>query len=378
MSNPLPSPQSSSNKGKGKALPVSSESGPPALTPAPKIPQIHWEGNPLFSARTTRLIKWCKENESARIRLFSDSTQDVKDAGRKKEVSGVSKKDYFQQLARQIFVNDTNHELKTYSQSHPHLFTSRINRCVQDLRKKYNEVNSKLGQTGAGMSYEDLVADPSKSNIISNPTDDPDDPDGMAIDGDDLNMYEDCPPGDSAINGPPNDEDPTLHKRPKMTMPHNLRSTMFARESDPESAKMQGYHSRSSSCHTPASEESGDSSSNFTGVTSQSQAGNSSHSRKRVRETPADKITNRFADMSDALVKQLQETRLAKLESKRQKREHEKWIREQEAAEADRERELKRTLALERTEQLKLELELERSRDDSLRWGGDVVRWTYE
>ncbi|KIJ06309.1 hypothetical protein PAXINDRAFT_20493 [Paxillus involutus ATCC 200175] len=225
------------------------------------------------------------------------------------------------------------------------------------------------------------------SGLPANPTDDPDDPDGMAIDRDDLNMYEDCPPGDSAINGPPNDlhlrsshlakttlprhfhsvvastttyphshnilslnsddEDPTLHKHPKMTMPHNLRPTVSARESDPESAKMRGYHSRSSSCHTPASEESGDSSSNFTGVTSQSQAGNSSRSRKWVCETPADKITNRFADTSDALVKQLQETRLAKLESKRQKREHEKWIREQEAAEADRERELKRTLALE-------------------------------
>ncbi|KIK77363.1 hypothetical protein PAXRUDRAFT_778208 [Paxillus rubicundulus Ve08.2h10] len=166
MSNPLPTPQSSSNKGKGKALPVSSESGPPASTPAPKIPQIHWEGNPLFSARTTKLIKWCNENESAQIRLFSDSTQDVKDAGWKREVSGVSKKDYFQQLARQIFTNNTNHELKTYSQSHPHLFKSQINRRVQDLCKKYNEVNSKLGQTGAGMSYEDLVADPSKSNII--------------------------------------------------------------------------------------------------------------------------------------------------------------------------------------------------------------------
>jgi hypothetical protein len=180
------------------------------------------------------------------------------------------------------------------------------------------------------------------SGLPANPTDDPDDPDGMAIDRDDLNMYEDCPPGDSAINGPPerptpqivpprknnspapfsfcggapciipkqqastttyphshnilslnsDDGDPTLHKHPKMTMPHNLRPTVSARESDPESAKMRGYHSRSSSCHTPASEESGDSSSNFTGVTSQSQAGNSSRSRKWVRETPADKITN--------------------------------------------------------------------------------------
>ncbi|KIK74929.1 hypothetical protein PAXRUDRAFT_106561, partial [Paxillus rubicundulus Ve08.2h10] len=112
------------------------------------------------SARTTRLIEWCKENESAWIRLFSDSTQDVKDAGQKKEVSGVSKKDYFQQLARQIFTNDTNHELKTYSQ------IESIAVFKSNLRKKYNEDNSKLGQTGAGMSYEDLVVDPLKSNII--------------------------------------------------------------------------------------------------------------------------------------------------------------------------------------------------------------------
>jgi hypothetical protein len=125
MSNTLPIPQNPSIKGKGKALP----SEPPALTPPtnpapPRLPQIRWEGTPAFSARTTKLIEWCKENESARIRLFSDSTQDAKEAGRKKEVSGVSKKDYFQQLAKQIFANNSNQELQTYSQSHPHLFTT--------------------------------------------------------------------------------------------------------------------------------------------------------------------------------------------------------------------------------------------------------------
>ncbi|KAF9226096.1 hypothetical protein BS17DRAFT_814988 [Gyrodon lividus] len=150
MLNPLSVPQTSSIKGKGKALP----SGPPALTPTidpapPWLPLICWEGTPAFSAHTTKLIEWCKKNESARIKLFSDSTQDAKEAGQKKEVSGVSKEDYFQQLAKQIFVNDSNQ-----SQSHPHLFTTRINCCIQDLCKKYNKVNHKLGQTGAG-----LVAD---------------------------------------------------------------------------------------------------------------------------------------------------------------------------------------------------------------------------
>ncbi|KIK72534.1 hypothetical protein PAXRUDRAFT_21877 [Paxillus rubicundulus Ve08.2h10] len=124
-----------------------------------------------------------------------------------------------------------------------------------------------------------------------------------------------------------------------MTTPLNLRPTVSAQESDPESAKMQGYHSRSSSCHTPAS-ESGNSSSNFT-VTSWQQ----------------------FPLMKT-------ETRLAKLESKQQKQEHEKWIHEQEAAEADCKRELKLTLALEKTEQLKLELELEHSRERQLMLGG--------
>ncbi|KIJ05855.1 hypothetical protein PAXINDRAFT_35395, partial [Paxillus involutus ATCC 200175] len=113
------------------------------------------------SARTTRLIKWCKENKSARIRLFSDSTQDAKDAGRKKEVSDVSKKDYYWGIpdtARQW----TREEVLRYS-----CMRQDGRACYMSLLcKKYNEVNSKLGQTGAGMSYEDLVADPSKSNII--------------------------------------------------------------------------------------------------------------------------------------------------------------------------------------------------------------------
>ncbi|KAF9234183.1 hypothetical protein BU15DRAFT_65926 [Melanogaster broomeanus] len=120
-------PQDPSIKGKGRALP----SGPPASTPPtnpapPRLPHIRWEGTPVFSARTTKLIEWCKENETARIRLFSDSTQDAKEAGRKKEVSGVSKKDYFQQLAKQIFVNDSNLQLQTYSQRKKETLDSEI------------------------------------------------------------------------------------------------------------------------------------------------------------------------------------------------------------------------------------------------------------
>ncbi|KAF9231676.1 hypothetical protein BU15DRAFT_68131 [Melanogaster broomeanus] len=125
--------------------------------------------------------------------------------------------------------------------------------------------------------------------------------------------------------------------------------------SDSDNSIMFGHARRSPSSRQTPTEDSDSSSrlSPITGLTSQagttSQAAGTSlsgsQSRKRPRETPADKLANRFTDTSEALVKQLQETRLARLEGKRQKREHEKWVREQDAAEADRERDLKRSLA---------------------------------
>ncbi|KAF9234182.1 hypothetical protein BU15DRAFT_65925 [Melanogaster broomeanus] len=400
-----------------------------------------------------------------------------------------------------------------------------INRRIQDLRKKYNEVNNKLGQTGAGMSYEDLVADPTKSNIIQklvdsfpwwpdlhgwwrkNPAynnssagfiadsgqnletetlltfkrggegskrrgaegevegeggeDDEDDAeDNGEADGDggeipsgdtslcegpaaesrpwssglnSLNRHDDMdvdqddlyhatslrqpPPQSVTSRGSPaplsfrggapcivpkrphptdprsnnnvislnsdDESDRMPRKRPIITATLQPRNPPPAVDiSDSDSSIMFGHARRSPSSRQTPTEDSDSSSrlSPITGLTSQagttSQAAGTSlsgsQSRKRPRETPADKLANRFTDTSEALVKQLQETRLARLEGKRQKREHEKWVREQDAAEADRERDLKRSLAEQRTEQLKLELELERSRERQLALGGKV------
>ncbi|KIK92252.1 hypothetical protein PAXRUDRAFT_830140, partial [Paxillus rubicundulus Ve08.2h10] len=79
-----------------------------------------------------------------------------------------------------------------------------------------DELEDEEGNVGVNgdhiMDESENLAIPTKANtdnqagpsgLPANPTDDPDDPDGMAIDGNDLNMYEDCPPGNSAINGPP-------------------------------------------------------------------------------------------------------------------------------------------------------------------------------
>ncbi|KIK75450.1 hypothetical protein PAXRUDRAFT_489320, partial [Paxillus rubicundulus Ve08.2h10] len=41
-----------------------------------------------------------------------------------------------------------------------------IQHHLSSLPKKYNEINKELGQTGAGRTYEELVAEPRSQNIV--------------------------------------------------------------------------------------------------------------------------------------------------------------------------------------------------------------------
>ncbi|KAG1903355.1 uncharacterized protein F5891DRAFT_947311 [Suillus fuscotomentosus] len=70
---------------------------------------IHWEG--VRSARTEHLLTWCKENEDARIKLFSDSAKDAKEQGRKKKQSGTSRDVVYSQVAQAVFSNDEDLEV---------------------------------------------------------------------------------------------------------------------------------------------------------------------------------------------------------------------------------------------------------------------------
>jgi hypothetical protein len=118
--------QSQSRQAKGKApartvAPADENDGPqPEISPAPNTTKklaIHWEG--AHSARTSRLIAWCKANDDARIKLFSDSVKDAKEQGRKKKQSGTPKETYYSQLANAIFSNNEDPEVRLLFQTKP-------------------------------------------------------------------------------------------------------------------------------------------------------------------------------------------------------------------------------------------------------------------
>ncbi|KAG2135036.1 hypothetical protein BD769DRAFT_1352934, partial [Suillus cothurnatus] len=71
------------------------------------------------SACTSWLIAWCKANDDAHIKLFSDSVKDAKEQGRKKKQSGTPKETYYSQLANAIFSNNEDPEVWLLFQTKP-------------------------------------------------------------------------------------------------------------------------------------------------------------------------------------------------------------------------------------------------------------------
>ncbi|KAG1826512.1 hypothetical protein EV424DRAFT_1319709, partial [Suillus variegatus] len=136
------------------------------VTPNTKIPAIYWEKR--YSARTSRLIEWCKANDEARIKLFSDSAKDAKEEGRPRQQMSTQKKNHIQQLAAAIFTNDEDPTIRALYEEHPLSFIKPVESQFFRLRKKYNAVNKGLGQTGAGVkSVEELDADPCTKNLVA-------------------------------------------------------------------------------------------------------------------------------------------------------------------------------------------------------------------
>ncbi|KAG0708411.1 hypothetical protein DFH29DRAFT_773746, partial [Suillus ampliporus] len=116
---------------------------------------------------TSRLLTWCKDDEDACIKLFSNSVKDAKEQGRKKKQSGTSKDTYYMQLAQAIFnSNDKDPQVRCLFNKNPKSFIKPVQTRFGTLWKKYNEFNAELKQTGVGKLYAELQEDPQMKSLI--------------------------------------------------------------------------------------------------------------------------------------------------------------------------------------------------------------------
>jgi DNA gyrase/topoisomerase IV subunit B len=73
----------------------------------PKTRRIHWN-----VARTELLLEWLEENPEDRQKLFSDSSKDAKDEGRRKRVAKSTKSEYHKMIAVFVFSVDADHNIR--------------------------------------------------------------------------------------------------------------------------------------------------------------------------------------------------------------------------------------------------------------------------
>lgn len=118
-----------------------------------------------------------------RQKLFSDSTKDAKDEGRRKRVAKGTKGEFHKLIAIYVFSVDADKGVRddfaansgNYTKSvdnylgrYASLFLSfsSCSSASSRLRKEYRLFNEKLGQTGAGLKFEDVEEGSALSNLI--------------------------------------------------------------------------------------------------------------------------------------------------------------------------------------------------------------------
>ncbi|KAG6377051.1 hypothetical protein JVT61DRAFT_1100 [Boletus reticuloceps] len=125
--------------------------------------KIYWDKG--YAYRTDRFIEWCQDNPTKRVKLFSDSTQDAREEGRTRVQLNTAKKNTYMELARYIFEHDA--ELSAEWLAKPQPFVAATQRRHTALRTRYNEQVKRLGQTGAGLTFDELLRADRTKGLIS-------------------------------------------------------------------------------------------------------------------------------------------------------------------------------------------------------------------
>ncbi|KAG1908667.1 uncharacterized protein F5891DRAFT_1180202 [Suillus fuscotomentosus] len=80
--------------------------------------------------------------------------------------SGTLKETYYSQLANAIFSNDEDPEVRRLFQTKPGALIKPVQTRFGTLKRKYNEFNKSLKQTGAGLTYDELQKNPQTKTLI--------------------------------------------------------------------------------------------------------------------------------------------------------------------------------------------------------------------
>ena len=95
---------------------------------APKARRIHWN-----VARTERLLDWLEENPEDRQKLFSDSSKDAKDEGRRKRVAKSTKSEFHKMIATSVFSVDDDTNIRADFHSNPVNYTKSVDNYITRL-----------------------------------------------------------------------------------------------------------------------------------------------------------------------------------------------------------------------------------------------------
>ncbi|KIK17992.1 hypothetical protein PISMIDRAFT_110269, partial [Pisolithus microcarpus 441] len=143
------------------------------VTPVERIPKIQWDDkDPNIHAHTARLISWCKMYPDTRIKLFSDSHQEVVNEGWRCQQMSAQKEVYFQQptdyISRTdaVFTHDHDPHIQQLYAQYLSVFVKPIKSCFQLLRKKYNDANKTLSSSGAGLTAIELRERPEMKRLL--------------------------------------------------------------------------------------------------------------------------------------------------------------------------------------------------------------------
>ncbi|KAJ7191271.1 hypothetical protein GGX14DRAFT_407338 [Mycena pura] len=123
---------------------------------------VNWLKNPAW---TDDLIAYLSENPLFRIKLFSDSTAEAKQAGRKKLVGKDGKPQQYAVLAEYVFKNSPGPEQARYA-SNPGKYATAVETRLRRLKTEYKAYVEILGATGAGLDPEQVTVGSKIESLI--------------------------------------------------------------------------------------------------------------------------------------------------------------------------------------------------------------------